>query len=68
MVEKVMLTPERLSEVSWALGKITDAERAVDKLLEGEESGQPPTERRVTMTKISNQLADLRELLEGLYS
>lgn len=63
-----MLTSERLSEVSWALGKMEDAGKAVDRLLEGEPFSQPPTHRRMEMERIDQELANLRERLESLYS
>lgn len=63
-----MLTSERLTAVNWALGKIQDAEKAVERLLEDEPIGQPPTERRVQMEKIAVELARLEKQLEALYS
>jgi hypothetical protein len=63
-----MLTPERLSEVSWALGKMRDGRSALAKLLEGEPDGQPPTDRLVAMRQIENELGRLEDDLEALFS
>lgn len=65
---KVMLTPERLSEVSWALGKMEDAGKALEKLLEGEPTQQPPTDRQVEIGEIGSELGRLQVRLEGLFS
>ena len=63
-----MLTQERLGEVSWVLGKFDDAQKAMEKLLDGEPEQQPPTDRSVAMRKIEAELARLRVELEALFA
>jgi hypothetical protein len=63
-----MLTQERLGEVSWVLGKFSEASRAMEKLLDGEPEMQPPTDRSVAMRQIEAELQRLAEELEALFA
>jgi len=66
--EGSMLTQERLGEVTWTLEKFTEAQKAIERLIEGEPSQQPPTRRHVEMLKISRELDHLAVRLEALFS
>lgn len=63
-----MLTQERLGEVSWVLGKFAEAQKAMERLMEGEPSAQPPTDRSIEMRRIAQELDHLAVRLENLFS
>lgn len=63
-----MLTQERLGEVAWALDKMREARKVVDRLLDGEPEQQPPTDRTVEIRKVVIELERLEVELEALFS
>ena len=64
----VMLTQERLGEVSWALDKMREARKTVERLLDGEPEQQPRTDRSIAIGKIEAEMARLEVELEALFS
>jgi hypothetical protein len=63
-----MLTQERLGEVAWALDKMREARKVVDRLMDGEPDKQPRTERSVAIEKIVIEMERLEEELEALFA
>jgi hypothetical protein len=63
-----MLTPERLSEVRWALAKLDDAQDAVGRLLDGEPVQQPQTDRAVVMGRLLRELDRIATDLTCLFA
>ncbi len=67
-----LLTPEKLSAVTWAMAKLEDAEAALERLRQDEPATLPPDypggTRYTEITAIRNEVARLRERLETIYS